>query len=93
LNKVEMLPWDVWGAGWEPGDEPSDELLECFDSAAALTVNPDANFVQVRRRYDSDASLRSCSAACGALRTTEANTSPGREQAAEGRRTGVSSGQ
>jgi hypothetical protein len=58
LNKVEMLPWDVWGAGWEPGDEPSDELLEIFDSVAALTVDPDSNFAELRRRYDSDDALR-----------------------------------
>ncbi len=58
LNKVEMLPWDVWGAGWKPGEAPTDELLERFDSAAALTVDPDANFVAMRRRYESDECLR-----------------------------------
>ena len=41
LNKVEMLPWDVWGADWEPGEEPTDEQLELFDAVAALTVDPD----------------------------------------------------
>ncbi len=58
LNKVEMLPWDVWGAGWKPGEAPTDELLERFDSAVALTVDPDANFVAMRRRYESDECLR-----------------------------------
>lgn len=58
LNKVEMLPWDVWGVGWEPGDDPSDQLLERFDSAAALTVDPDSNFSEMCRRYDTDESLR-----------------------------------
>lgn len=58
LNKVEMLPWDVWGAGWEPGEEPTDELLECFDSVAELTVDPDARFADLRSRYDNDDALR-----------------------------------
>jgi hypothetical protein len=58
LNKVEMLPWDVWGAGWKPGEEPTNEQLDCFDSVAALTVEPDAYFADLRHRYDSDDSLR-----------------------------------
>ncbi|WP_436795047.1 transglutaminase domain-containing protein [Actinospongicola halichondriae] len=58
LNKVEMLPWDVWGAGWEPGEEPTDDLLRCFDSVAELTVDPDARFAELRSRYDSDDALR-----------------------------------
>lgn len=58
LNKVEMLPWDVWGVRWEPGDEPTDDLLQCFDSVAALTVEPGADFGELRRRYDLDDRLR-----------------------------------
>ncbi len=58
LNKVEMLPWDVWGVSWEPGDEPTDDLLECFDSVAASTVEPDADFAELRHRYDHDDRLR-----------------------------------
>ena len=58
LNKVEMLPWDVWGAGWEPGSEPTADLLACFDSAAELTVDPDGRFVELRNRYETDDSLR-----------------------------------
>ena len=58
LNKVEMLPWDEWGAGWEPGDEPSEKLLACFDSVAALTTDPDAHLSDLRNRYESDDSLR-----------------------------------
>jgi len=58
LNKVEMLPWDLWGAGWKPGEDPSDELLECFDSAATLTLDPDARFAEMRHRYETDDSLR-----------------------------------
>ncbi len=58
LNKVEMLPWDVWGAGWKPGEEPSDDVLYCFDTVAELTVDPDARFAELRRRYEDDDALR-----------------------------------
>lgn len=58
LNKIEMLPWDVWGARWEPGDQPTGDLLACFDSIAAVTVEPDANFAELRRRYDNDDAVR-----------------------------------
>jgi hypothetical protein len=58
LNKVEMLPWDVWGARWEPGEDPTDELLERFDEVAALTADPDARFAELRARYETDAALR-----------------------------------
>lgn len=58
LNKVEMLPWDVWGEGWEPGEVPTDEQLELFDEIAELTVDPDANFAELRDRYASDNSVR-----------------------------------
>lgn len=58
LNKVEMLPWDVWGLGWEPGETPSEETLAAFDSVAELTVDPDPHLSRLRERYASDASLR-----------------------------------
>ena len=58
LNKVEMLPWDVWGAGWEPGEEPTDAQLELFDAVANLTVDPDARFGELRSRYEGDDALR-----------------------------------
>ena len=58
LNKVEMLPWDVWGAVWKPGEEPTDELLGLFDAVAELTVHPDARFAGLRATYESDDRLR-----------------------------------
>lgn len=58
LNKVEMLPWDVWGAGWEPGEEPTDDLLVLFDGVAALTTEPDTQLSNLRRRYESSDLLR-----------------------------------
>lgn len=58
LNKVEMLPWDVWGLFWEPGDDPSEAMLATFDEIAALTVHADDRFDQLRDRYRTDDSLR-----------------------------------
>ncbi len=53
-----MLPWDVWGSGWEPGGQPTDEQLSMFDAVAELTVDPDARFAELCERYESDDSLR-----------------------------------
>lgn len=58
LNKVEMLPWDVWGAGWEPGEEPAPHVVDLFDQVAELTVAPDLQLTELRHRYDSDHRLR-----------------------------------
>jgi hypothetical protein len=82
LNKMEIAPWDVWGA--QPGpQEPFD--LAFFDELAALTSDPDAAFSQVRRRYETDDGLRVPSTVFNALnqrRETidipiEANAKPG----------------
>jgi hypothetical protein len=58
LNKVEMLPWDVWGAGWKPGEHPTDAQLDLFDTVASLTVDPDARFGELRSQYEGDDALR-----------------------------------
>lgn len=58
LNKVEMLPWDVWGAGWELGEQPTETVLQLFDRVAELTVDPDARLADLRALYDTDNSLR-----------------------------------
>ncbi len=58
LNKVEMLPWDVWGTGWEPGKQPTAVQLELFDAVAELTVDPDARFAELLDRYETHDSLR-----------------------------------
>jgi hypothetical protein len=58
LNKVEMLPWDTWGSGWAPGEQPTTAQLELFDGVAELTVDPDARFPELRSRYEADDSLR-----------------------------------
>ena len=58
LNKVEMLPWDLWGSHWEPGEEPTAEQLELFDAVAEMTVDPDGRFEDLRARYEDDDRLR-----------------------------------
>jgi hypothetical protein len=58
LNKVEMLPWDVWGTGWGPADQPTATQLALFDTVAELTVDPDDHFNAIRTRYETDDSLR-----------------------------------
>lgn len=58
LNKVEMLPWDLWGSFWEPGEQPTDAQLDLFDAVAALTTDPDARFDELRSQYEGNDSLR-----------------------------------
>ena len=58
LNKVEMLPWDIWGLHWEPPEVPTAEMLATFDAIAELTTDPDARFAELRHRYDTDDLLR-----------------------------------
>ena len=55
LNKMEMAPWDVWGAQPRPQGEFD---LAYFDGLAALTSDPDSAFADVRRRYQADDDLR-----------------------------------
>jgi hypothetical protein len=54
-NKMEMAPWDVWGAQPQPRAEFD---LAFFDELAALTHDPDSTFAELRRRYDEDDRLR-----------------------------------
>ena len=55
LNKMEMSPWDVWGAQPAPHEEFD---LRYFDELAALTRDPDDAFAHLRRRYEKDDNLR-----------------------------------
>lgn len=41
LAKMEMLPWDMWGAMPGPGDPISDALAEELDQIARITADPD----------------------------------------------------
>ena len=58
LNKMEMLPWDVWGAQPEPDGQLNDEQLAFFDKLARLSRDPDASFDELRKRYAEDNDLR-----------------------------------
>jgi hypothetical protein len=58
LNKVEMLPWDVWGTRWGPGEQPSDAQLHLFDSVAEVTDDPNVRIGELRSRYESSDELR-----------------------------------
>jgi len=53
LHKIEMLPWDVWGAGWEPHQDPPEDL-SIFDTLAALTADPDAHLDEIHDRCATD---------------------------------------
>ena len=58
LNKMEMLPWDVWGAQPPPDDKLDATRLKVFDDLARLACDPDANFDELRDRYENDEGLR-----------------------------------
>jgi hypothetical protein len=51
LNNMEMLPWDMWGA-MAREDEGLDRPL--FDRLAALTLDADGRFGEIRALYDAD---------------------------------------
>ncbi len=58
LNRMEMLPWDVWGL-MEMGDEAlTDEKKALLDRVAALTLAGDDAFADIRAIYESDDRLR-----------------------------------
>lgn len=57
LNRVEVLPWDVWGGQPPPEADVSEEVLAWFDGIAELTADPDANHEEIRRRFATDQEL------------------------------------
>jgi hypothetical protein len=58
LNRMEMLPWDVWGSMREPEVPLTDDDLALLDRAADLTMGGDAAFPEVRATYESDDRVR-----------------------------------
>ena len=58
LNRMEMLPWDVWGAMPRPDEPLKVDQLAIFDEVAALTLAPDSSFAELRSLYESDDRLR-----------------------------------
>ncbi len=68
LNRMEMLPWDVWGL-MELGDEAlTGEKKALLDRVAALTLAGDDSFAEVRAIYESDDRLRVPPVVSNALR-------------------------
>jgi hypothetical protein len=54
LNKVEVLPWDVWGAQPKEGEKLSPDQIKLFDTIADMTTDPDRNFDELRTTYEHD---------------------------------------
>lgn len=52
LNKMEMLPWDSWGAIPYPGEPLQEDQLAYFDRLAASLRSPDDSFVELRSLYE-----------------------------------------
>jgi hypothetical protein len=67
LNKMEMLPWDVWGAQPRAEQPVEDEQLAFFDRLAAITCAPDSSFDELRDFYAKDDRLRVPSTVFNAL--------------------------
>ena len=73
LNRMEMLPWDVWGL-MEMGDGAlTDEKKALLDRVAALTLAVDEKFEDVRKIYESDARLRVPPVVFNAIRNAPEN--------------------
>ncbi len=68
LNRMEALPWDVWGM-MEIGDASlTDERKTLLDRVAALTLAGDEAFSEIRKLYESDERLRMPPVVFNALR-------------------------
>lgn len=58
LNRMEMLPWDVWGMMDMNDAALTEEKRTLIDRVAALTIAGDQKFAEVREIYESDDRLR-----------------------------------
>jgi hypothetical protein len=58
FSKMEMLPWDCWGAMPHPGQQLDSGALAFFDRLAALTEAPDSSFGELRALYEKDERVR-----------------------------------
>jgi len=68
LDKVEMLPWDVWGAQPAPSTTLDEAQLGWFDRLAALTREADSSFEELRALSASDEGVRVPATVFNALR-------------------------
>ncbi|MGB8683348.1 MAG: hypothetical protein WCD12_10730 [Candidatus Binatus sp.] len=71
LNRMEMLPWDVWGLMEMGDDSLTDEKRTLLDRVAALTLAGDDKFADLRAIYESDARLRVPPVVFNALRNAQ----------------------
>lgn len=58
LNKMEMLPWDVWGLMGMNDTALTDETKALLDRVSAVSLRDDKAFGDVREIYQSDQRLR-----------------------------------
>jgi len=58
LNKMELLPWDIWGLIEREEQDVSPEDMALLDQVAALTVADNSAFPALRALYENDARLR-----------------------------------
>jgi len=58
LNKMELLPWDVWGLMERANGQLTAGELALLDGLAALTCGDVPNFDEVRRLYQAESGLR-----------------------------------
>jgi len=68
LNRIEMLPWDVWGMMEMGDDKLTDERKALLDRVSALTLAGDEAFPEVREVYESDERLKVPAVVFNALR-------------------------
>jgi hypothetical protein len=73
LNRMELLPWDVWGMMPRDDAEIGPEKMALLDKLAALTTAGDEAFSELRRVYESDERLRVPSTVFNALRNAPEN--------------------
>jgi hypothetical protein len=73
LNRMELLPWDVWGMMPRTDADLTPEQLALLDKLAALTVSGDEAFPELRRLYESDERLRAPTTVFNALRNAPEN--------------------
>ena len=76
LNRMEMLPWDVWGAMPKPDDEMDNETLAMIDRIAALTIASDDALPEIHSIYDREERLRVPHVVFNALRNAPEVVTP-----------------
>jgi hypothetical protein len=68
LNKIEALPWDVWGAQPKQDAKLNAMQLAYFDRLAALTGDPERSFDELRSTYAEDRDISLSATVFNALR-------------------------